>query len=98
MELEKAARSPAAYHSPITDGKRLHEDDELEERVQRKEQPLIDRIIRGEEKGHYWLLLGPKGSGKTSMLIQAVGGPANSVAETGPADYFLRSWKKTQRE
>ena len=34
---------------------------------------MIDRIIKGEERGHYYLLLGPKGSGKTSMMIQSVG-------------------------
>uniref|UniRef100_A0A0W0F152 AAA protein C-terminal winged helix domain-containing protein n=1 Tax=Moniliophthora roreri TaxID=221103 RepID=A0A0W0F152_MONRR len=38
----------------------------------RIEQDLIDRIITGEEHGHYFVLLGPKGSGKGTMLFDAM--------------------------
>ena len=31
-----------------------------EEHLRRKEQDLVDRIISGQEKGHYYLLLGQK--------------------------------------
>ncbi|ESK84785.1 hypothetical protein Moror_556 [Moniliophthora roreri MCA 2997] len=37
----------------------------------RNEQDLIDRIIRGEEHGYYYILLGPKGSGKERMIFDA---------------------------
>ncbi|EJT96744.1 hypothetical protein DACRYDRAFT_92062 [Dacryopinax primogenitus] len=40
--------------------------------VRRREQDLVDRIMSGEEKGHYYLLLGPKGTGKGSMIMDAM--------------------------
>ncbi|RPD57753.1 hypothetical protein L226DRAFT_467874 [Lentinus tigrinus ALCF2SS1-7] len=40
--------------------------------LRRSEQDLIDRIIRGEEIGHYFVLLGPKGTGKTTMVLDAM--------------------------
>ncbi|KAL6235763.1 hypothetical protein BDW75DRAFT_130179 [Aspergillus navahoensis] len=38
----------------------------------RDEQPKIDKIISGEIPGHYFLLIGEKGTGKTSMLLEAM--------------------------
>ncbi|KAK5995491.1 hypothetical protein PT974_03899 [Cladobotryum mycophilum] len=40
--------------------------------VQRPEQEHVDRIIDGKEVGHYYLLVGEKGAGKSSMLIEAM--------------------------
>ncbi|OHE95076.1 hypothetical protein CORC01_09600 [Colletotrichum orchidophilum] len=40
--------------------------------VQRPEQARIDKIVDGSEVGHYFLLLGEKGTGKSSMLIEAM--------------------------
>ncbi|KAI0359629.1 hypothetical protein OH77DRAFT_1420163 [Trametes cingulata] len=40
--------------------------------LRREEQDLIDRIIRGSEVGHYFILLGPKGTGKTTMILDAM--------------------------
>lgn len=40
--------------------------------VRRPEQEHVDRIITGQEVGHYYLILGEKGSGKSSMLIEAM--------------------------
>ena len=48
------------------------QEDEKEHFVQRDEQPLLDRIVNGSERGHYYLLIGEKGVGKTSMLIDAM--------------------------
>ena len=31
-----------------------------EEHLRRQEQALVDRIISGREKGHYYMFLGPK--------------------------------------
>ncbi|KAG9221165.1 hypothetical protein CCMSSC00406_0007339 [Pleurotus cornucopiae] len=42
------------------------------EHLRRKEQDLIDRMIKGEEAGHYFILLGPKGSGKGTMIFDAM--------------------------
>ncbi|GAA5972700.1 hypothetical protein JCM11641_002981 [Rhodosporidiobolus odoratus] len=41
-------------------------------RVRRKEQDYIDKIINGEITGEYLLMMGPKGVGKTSMLMDAM--------------------------
>lgn len=40
--------------------------------VHRPEQAQIDAIIGGNEYGHYHLLLGEKGTGKSSMIIEAM--------------------------
>ncbi|EOD51665.1 ATPase domain prokaryote protein [Neofusicoccum parvum] len=40
--------------------------------IVREEQAKFDSIMRGEDKGHYHLLIGEKGTGKTSMLIEAM--------------------------
>ncbi|KAK1978258.1 hypothetical protein LZ30DRAFT_691563 [Colletotrichum cereale] len=40
--------------------------------VQRPEQSRIDKIVDGSEGGHYFLILGEKGTGKSSMLIEAM--------------------------
>ncbi|EON63469.1 hypothetical protein W97_02697 [Coniosporium apollinis CBS 100218] len=61
-------------------GRRLHKDqeddqdpDSTEERwIPRVEQDKIDEIVNGKSKGHYWLLIGEKGTGKSSMLIDAM--------------------------
>lgn len=42
------------------------------ENLVRKEQDLIDRIVHGEEAGHYFMLLGPKGSGKGTMIFDSM--------------------------
>ncbi|WVQ86539.1 hypothetical protein IAS59_000252 [Cryptococcus gattii] len=40
--------------------------------VRRMEQPLIDSIVRGEEKSGYYLVIGPKGTGKGTMILDAM--------------------------
>lgn len=40
--------------------------------VQRIEQQKIDAILNGTEKGHYHLLIGEKGTGKSSMLLNGM--------------------------
>ncbi|KAF5348711.1 hypothetical protein D9758_006775 [Tetrapyrgos nigripes] len=40
--------------------------------LRRQEQDYIDRIVHGEEPGHYFVLLGPKGSGKGTMVYEAM--------------------------
>ncbi|KAF8339423.1 hypothetical protein F5887DRAFT_981414 [Amanita rubescens] len=41
-------------------------------RLSRKEQGAIDNIIHGQEAGHYYMLLGPKGTGKGTMILDAM--------------------------
>ncbi|KAI1385618.1 uncharacterized protein F4822DRAFT_413723, partial [Hypoxylon trugodes] len=40
--------------------------------VLRDEQTKIDRIINGSDQGHYHLIMGEKGCGKSSMLLEAM--------------------------
>ncbi|KAH9919416.1 uncharacterized protein B0H18DRAFT_957550 [Fomitopsis serialis] len=40
--------------------------------VRRREQSSLDRIIKGAEAGQYYLLLGPKGTGKGTMMLDAM--------------------------
>ncbi|CAE6404339.1 unnamed protein product [Rhizoctonia solani] len=40
--------------------------------VKRKEQALVDSIMEGKEAGHYFLFLGPNGSGKTTMIVDGM--------------------------
>ncbi|KAI0107433.1 hypothetical protein F4776DRAFT_657587 [Hypoxylon sp. NC0597] len=40
--------------------------------VMREEQAKIDAIINGTDKGHYYLIMGEKGCGKSSMLLEAM--------------------------
>ncbi|KAF8806546.1 hypothetical protein BYT27DRAFT_7233914 [Phlegmacium glaucopus] len=42
------------------------------ENLRRKEQDTIDHIVHGEESGHYFTLLGPKGSGKGTMIFESM--------------------------
>jgi len=40
--------------------------------IQRPEQYVVDEIISGHQNGHYHLFLGDKGTGKSSMLLEAI--------------------------
>lgn len=48
------------------------ESPDAEHWIVRDEEAKIDRIVSGELKGHYYLLIGEKGTGKTSMLLNAM--------------------------
>lgn len=40
--------------------------------ISRDEQAKIDAIVNGTEQGRYYLIVGEKGTGKSSMLIEAM--------------------------
>lgn len=40
--------------------------------IRRAEQQKIDAIVNGSDRGHYHLLIGEKGTGKSSMLLEAM--------------------------
>ncbi|EGG04445.1 uncharacterized protein MELLADRAFT_117080 [Melampsora larici-populina 98AG31] len=40
--------------------------------INRQEQPLIDQIVHGTLAGQYWLITGPKGTGKFSLIADAM--------------------------
>ena len=68
--LEIAGASKAS--TPTRDSTGEHVDEHLEEGTVSPEQARIDAIVSGEERGRYYLLIGEKGTGKSSMLLEAM--------------------------
>ncbi|QRW25456.1 AAA domain protein [Rhizoctonia solani] len=40
--------------------------------MKRDEQKIVDSIMEGKDRGHYHLFMGPKGSGKATMVLDAM--------------------------
>ncbi|KAI6111969.1 hypothetical protein EDD16DRAFT_1485254 [Pisolithus croceorrhizus] len=55
-----------------TSSKRLIENDQSMEHLRRKEQDCVDNIIKGNTRGHYYFLIGPKGGGKSTLILEAM--------------------------
>ncbi|KAE8390507.1 hypothetical protein BDV23DRAFT_172319 [Aspergillus alliaceus] len=70
MENAFKPGDPALEVAGVEAGK--HQYHHEEHWVVRDEQPRIDRIIKGGAGGRYFLLIGEKGTGKTSMLLEAM--------------------------
>jgi len=66
--LELAALSQAPSHL----GEKTDKSRDSTHWIPRKEQAHIDAIVNGTHQGHYHLLIGEKGTGKSSMLIEAM--------------------------
>ena len=61
---------PALEVAGVEEGKQsYHHEDHW---VVRDEQHKLDGIISGQSSGHYYLLVGEKGTGKTSMILEAM--------------------------
>lgn len=67
--LDLAAPTPSAKIQAVQDG---DGQDSGEQWIERPEQMLIDDIIGGRKKGRYYLIIGEKGTGKSSMIIEAM--------------------------
>ena len=65
LELDRAAKA-GTIHPPPDEGR------SQDAHLRRAEQPLVDRIVDGKESGHYYLMLGAKGVGKSTMIGQWV--------------------------
>ncbi|KAJ5643873.1 uncharacterized protein N7484_006380 [Penicillium longicatenatum] len=61
---------PALEVAGVVSGK--HEYNHQEHWIPRDEQARIDDIVAGKRAGHYYLMVGEKGTGKTSMLLEAM--------------------------
>ncbi|KAF8967970.1 hypothetical protein BDZ97DRAFT_1655931 [Flammula alnicola] len=72
LELAKAHTVKSAPTDDTAQDPLFAEDVPWTENLRRKEQDMIDHIVHGEEAGHYFLLLGPKGSGKGTMMFDAM--------------------------
>lgn len=65
--LERAGRGISARPEAVDE--ESHHSDHW---VLRPEQDIIDNIVLGKTQEHYYLLIGEKGTGKSSMLIEAM--------------------------
>ena len=71
--LELAAAGKEVPHPPPHHNLPVVQDNgDYDRWIPREEQDRIDRIVPGLETGRYHLLLGEKGTGKSSMLIEAM--------------------------
>lgn len=61
---------PALEVAGVVSGK--HQYRHEEHWVVRDEQMRIDDIVAGRRRGHYYLIIGEKGTGKTSMLLESM--------------------------
>lgn len=70
--MGKGIYKPNKARSSTTDHIQDEDGEDEDHWVKRPEQAMIDDIVAGKEKGHYHLLIGEKGTGKSSMLIEAM--------------------------
>ncbi|KAK4683814.1 hypothetical protein P7C73_g6405, partial [Tremellales sp. Uapishka_1] len=68
--LRRMTRAFAAGYDPALELTTVHSP--VSNHILRREQPLIDSIFRGEEGGGYYLMVGPKGTGKGTMVLEQV--------------------------
>ena len=62
----------ATTSTPGLGATRRSSEEEGENWIERPEQQKIDSILNGTRRGHYHLLIGEKGTGKSSMLIEGM--------------------------
>ncbi|KAL7421907.1 hypothetical protein Q5752_003679 [Cryptotrichosporon argae] len=83
--LHRMERAFAGGYDPALEISTLHTPDSSH--IHRKEQPVIDSILRGDQAGGYYLMIGPKGTGKGTMILdamRAVKAEGASVCEAHP--------------
>ncbi|KDN43865.1 hypothetical protein RSAG8_05858, partial [Rhizoctonia solani AG-8 WAC10335] len=62
-----------ANHPSRSSGRSTDDDDEFSDsHMKRDEQGRVDSIMKGDEIGHYYLFMGPKGGGKSTMVVDAM--------------------------
>ncbi|TFK44895.1 hypothetical protein BDQ12DRAFT_621361 [Crucibulum laeve] len=72
LELAKSHTTHKAPTETDEDIEFAGEDASWTQNLRRKEQDWIDMIVHGKEPGHYFMLLGPKGSGKGTMIFDSM--------------------------
>ncbi|RSH88872.1 hypothetical protein EHS25_002534 [Saitozyma podzolica] len=83
--LHRMERAFDPGYDPALELSTIHSPDS--DHIRRQEQPLIDSIVRGEHAGQYYLLVGPKGTGKGTMILDAmrkISADGASVCEAHP--------------
>lgn len=71
LELAALGKGITKGHAP-SNVHRNGDDVDKDHWVHRPEQAQVDAIVAGREYGHYHLFIGEKGTGKSSMLIEAM--------------------------
>lgn len=69
--LDLAAPTPSSKNLVTVDGD-IARDNSAEGWFHQPEQHVIDQIMDGTKKGRYYLLIGEKGTGKSSMIIEGM--------------------------
>ncbi|KZT23533.1 hypothetical protein NEOLEDRAFT_1179982 [Neolentinus lepideus HHB14362 ss-1] len=72
LELAKQGKRSAKRRTVVYNEFGVETDVPWTEHLRRKEQDLVDSVIKGDETGHYFVLLGPKGVGKATMIFDAI--------------------------
>jgi hypothetical protein len=70
--LDMAGKGSAALPSPEPEELNDADDEDRDHWILRHEQETIDRIVSGKDRGSYHLLIGEKGTGKSSMLLDSM--------------------------
>ncbi|EUC62520.1 archaeal ATPase [Rhizoctonia solani AG-3 Rhs1AP] len=61
-----------ANHPSRSSSRGMDDDEFGGSHMKREEQHRVDSIMRGEDVGHYYLIMGPKGGGKSTMVVDAM--------------------------
>lgn len=72
LELAAMGKSATGHSNPPDDDDDDDDGTDEENWILRPEQTKIDAIVGGGEKGKYFLLIGEKGTGKSSMLLEGM--------------------------
>ncbi|KAF5355142.1 hypothetical protein D9756_005455 [Leucocoprinus leucothites] len=72
LELAKQHTHKEPIEDLNGDSHEFHTSGSWTAELRRSEQDLVDAIVHGREPGHYFMLLGPKGSGKGTMVFQSM--------------------------
>ncbi|KIJ51319.1 hypothetical protein M422DRAFT_65324 [Sphaerobolus stellatus SS14] len=85
--LDKMEKAFEGGYDPALEVANASKTEHVSDHLRRKEQDLVDRVIDGSERGRYYLLIGSKGSGKGTMIydaMEAVAADGVSICEAHP--------------
>lgn len=95
LELAAAGKEVPKEEKAFGDIPGTTDEGDYDRWIPREEQDRINNIVSGKEKGRYHLLIGEKGTGKSSMLIEAMSkingeGVAMMEAHADPEIFRIR--------
>ena len=74
LEVGKLHHRKHQQHHPgsIFEYEMQEGDEEIHPQIVRQEQEQVNKIVRGENVGNYWILMGCKGTGKKHTIIESM--------------------------